>query len=102
MGDVLSNDGNHQPMAVPCLDALTRAWAHVAITPPGFCTSCPTWATTGWLTSAQAARRDELAHLNVADVVGDPHGLLLTVRTSKTWLRHRGRPLPQARRAPAR
>ena len=29
LGDVLSNGGYHNPMAAPCLDALTRAWADV-------------------------------------------------------------------------
>lgn len=33
---------------------------------------------------ALAARRDELAHLGVDDVADDPHGLLVTVRASKT------------------
>lgn len=31
-----------------------------------------------------AARRDELAHLNVADIADDTHGLLVTVRAAKT------------------
>jgi integrase len=33
---------------------------------------------------ALAARRDELAHLTVADIADDPHGLLVTVRAAKT------------------
>ncbi|MGM0723989.1 MAG: tyrosine-type recombinase/integrase [Actinomycetota bacterium] len=46
---------------------------------------------------ATAARRDELAHLHVTDIADDPHGLVITIRHSKTGTRTVA--VPHGRRA---